>query len=174
MSQQLSKRQIGAGGFESIAWAEQALGELQRAGFTSDHLTVICPGKLKDRLSPSMARRETPAPGAAEVITEGGAVGAVLGGVVLATAALAGLGSGGVALVLIGGGAIAGGFSNLIVSKGYQTQTDDRVKKAVERGWVVISVDVDDDQDADEAATTVERIFREKGAHPLNDAGVGI
>ena len=42
MSQQLTKKQVGAGGFESIGKAEQVLCRLRLAGFTNDQLTVIC------------------------------------------------------------------------------------------------------------------------------------
>jgi hypothetical protein len=134
MTQQLIKKPIASRAFGSVAAAEGTLRRLRSAGIPNDHVTVICPAKFQHQLSTNLAHVETPPEGNGETITKGGVVGATLGGMALATAALAGLGTGGAALVLIGGGAIAGGFSNLIVSKGYQVEADDHITKAVERG----------------------------------------
>ncbi len=150
---QLIKKPIASRAFGSVAAAEGTLQRLRSAGIPNDHVTVICPAKFQHQLSTNLAHVETPPEGTGETITKGGVVGATLGGMALATAALAGLGTGGAALVLIGGGAIAGGFSNLIVSKGYQVEADDHITKAVERGWIVISVETADETvSADDAA----------------------
>ena len=67
------------------------------------------------------------------------------------------------AVVLIGGGAIAGGFSNLIVSKGYEQEADDYYKQAIERGQIVVGVDVQSEDGAGQLAEA-QRILDEAGA----------
>jgi hypothetical protein len=97
----------------------------------------------------------------------GGAMGATLGGLALAATVITG-GVAGVmtAVVLIGGGALAGGFSNLIVSKGYEQEADDYYKLAIERGQIVVGVEVQG-QDLTGQRAEAQRILNEAGARQL-------
>ena len=146
MSQQISDAQTCAGAFDTIAEADRAIRQLLAAGFSKDQLAVVCPAKFKDHFLPAVPQSDAPAVEAGEALATGGAVGATLGGLVLAATVLTG-GVGGLAAagVLIGGGAIAGGYSNLIISKGYELEADDSYKRAVERGQIVVGVEVRDE-----------------------------
>jgi pimeloyl-ACP methyl ester carboxylesterase len=70
------------------------------------------------------------------------------------------------AVVLIGGGAFAGSFSNLIVSKGYEKEADDHYKQAIERGQIVVGVVVHGKDGAGPLAEA-QRILDEAEARPL-------
>ena len=70
------------------------------------------------------------------------------------------------AAVLIGGGAIAGGFSSLIVSKGYEQEADDHYKEAIEQGHIVVGVEVHGEDGAGRLAEA-QRILDEAGAKQL-------
>ena len=97
----------------------------------------------------------------------GGAVGATLGGLALAATVITGGVAGVMAAgVLIGGGAIAGGFGNLIVSKGYEQEADDQYKQAIERGQIVVGVEVHGEDGAGQLAEA-QRILDEAEAKPL-------
>jgi hypothetical protein len=130
----------GAGIFEQLADAERAIAGLRAAGFATRDLAVICPPQFAGRFAPELEQAQ---PSAAKVpldIAEGTLVGA-LGGVALAAATVA---TGGVALVpgammLIGGGAIAGGFGSLILLDGYGPGIGDRYMEALANGQIVVA-----------------------------------
>jgi hypothetical protein len=96
---------------------------------------------------------------------EGGAIGAALGGIALAAASLA---TGGAALltaipVLVGGGAIAGGFSSLITREGYGEGVAEYYEEAVHQGKIVVGVE-DESADHEARLALAERILVEAGA----------
>src|SRR5262249_24373270 len=119
MQQHLLPEETCAEVFDSVAGADRAIRGLLAAGFSKDQITVICPAKFKDQCLCSAADSETPE-GAVEIVARGGAAGAALGGLALAGAVLTGGLSVPAAALLVGGSALAGGFSNLIVSRGYE------------------------------------------------------
>ena len=164
MTQNLIATQTRAGAFETVEQADRALRGLLAAGFSQDQLAVICPAKFKDHFLPDVPHAETPTADAGGAIALGGAMGATLGGLALAATVITG-GAAGVmgAVVLIGGGAIAGGFSNLIVSKGYEQEADDYYKRAIEHGQIVVGVEVHGDGGAGQLAKA-QRILHEAGA----------
>ncbi len=160
---QTSDTQTRAAAFDTVAEADQAIRRLRAAGFSEDQLAVICPAKFKDHFRPEAPRSETPAAGAGEAVATGGAIGATLGGLVLvATVITGGVGGLAAAGVLIGGGAIAGGFSNLIAAKGYEHEADDSYQRAVERGQIVVGVEVRNEDGANQLAEA-QRILEAAG-----------
>ena len=97
-------------------------------------------------------------------IVEGGAVGAAVGGIALAATVIASGGLGLAAIpVLVGGGAIAGAFSNLIVSDGYGKGMGEYFEEAVHRGQIVIGVEVEGEHAA-QRFTEAQHILAEEGA----------
>jgi hypothetical protein len=142
VTQQLISAHTCAGAFDSVDGADRAIRLLLSAGFSRDQLAVVCPAKRMDHFLRETPQTEAPAPDAVGVLAAGGALGATLGGLALAATALTGGAAGLVtAAVYIGGGAFAGGFSNLIVSKGYEQEADDDYKLAIQRGQIVVGVE---------------------------------
>jgi len=167
MTQLLSAPQTRAGAFDTLAQADRAISRLLAAGISKDQLLVICPAKFTDHFSPEVPQAEAPSGEPGNAIALGGAVGATLGGLALAATIVTGGAAGMLAAgVLIGGGAIAGGFSNLIVSKGYEQEADDGYKQAVERGQIVVGVEVQGEDGAGQLADA-ERILDEAGSKAL-------
>jgi hypothetical protein len=167
MSQHLIAPQTRAAAFDTVAQADKAIRRLLAAGFTKDQLAVICPAKFKDHFLPNAPQTEAPSLDAAATLATGGAMGAMLGGLALAATVITG-GAAGVMTVaaFIGGGAFAGGFSNLIVSKGYEQEADDSYRRAIERGQIVVGVEVPDVDQVNHLAQA-QRIFEETGATAL-------
>jgi hypothetical protein len=100
----------------------------------------------------------------------GGALGATLGGLALAATVISGGVAGAMtvaALVVVG--AFAGGFSNLIVSKGYEQEADDHDKQAVEQGRIVVGVELHGEDQTGQLAEA-QRILDEAGATALESA----
>ena len=167
MTQQLSATQTRAGTFDTVALADRAIRQLLTAGFSQDQLAVICPARFKDHFRGEASQTETPSVSATHALATGSALGATLGGLALAAAALTGNVPGMVAVgVYIGGGAIAGGFSDLIVSKGYEQETDDRYKQAIARGQIVVGVEIHGEDKSGRLAEA-QRILDECGSHSV-------
>jgi len=167
MSEPLGDKRVCAGTFETIADADRAIQRLRAAGFSEDQLVVVCPEAFRDQLPTAKRMAENPTAEEGNAVLTGGVVGATLGGLALAATALTGLVAGPAALVLIGGGAIAGGFSSLVVSNGYAGEVDDKFKKAVDQGKIVVGAEVGTVQHPVQSATA-ERILRESGARFLD------
>src|SRR5262245_54446532 len=111
------RRPCRVGFFRSKEQAGQGVQSFAAAGFTKKELAVMCPANRKKGVAFSMPQAEPPGSHGAEALAEGGAIGAAIGGIVLAATAMA---TGGAGLlpavpVLVGGGAIAGGFGSLIL-----------------------------------------------------------
>lgn len=117
----ISERPCRVGFFSSKIQADKAVQDLLAAGFKKEELAVVCPADRENGVACSVPQAEPPGSHGAEAIAEGSAIGAAIGGIALAATPLA---TGGAGLlpaipVLVGGGAIAGGFSSLILSDGY-------------------------------------------------------
>jgi hypothetical protein len=154
-----------------VAQADQAVRNLRAAGFTHDQLVVLCPDKFKDQLSPDIPRAEHPGDNAKQGIVAGGVLGATLGGLALAAVAI---GTGGVAwlpaaTVLIGGGAIAGGFSGLIMADGYGKGLGEYYEQAIQLGNIVVGVHIEG-EDSTARLEDAARILAESGATFLTPA----
>ena len=164
MAQTSSEKPHRVGFFDSVAQADRAVRDLLAAGFTKDQLAVICPEQCSPQFAPGVPRAEMPGSHPARDIAEGGAVGVAIGGITLAAAAVA---TGGVGLlpaipVLLGGGAIAGGFSSYILADGYGKGIGEYYEDAVHTGKIVVGVELDTTE-SDPKLATAERILRDAG-----------
>jgi len=168
MLQQSTGTQTSAAAFDTVAAADQALQKLGGAGFSEAQLAVICPEKFQEHFRHELPHSETPRVAGDKALAIGGATGATLGGLALAASVLTG-GLGGLAAVgvFIGGGAIAGGFSYLIVSHGYEKEVDDDIKRAVQQGQIVVGVEIPASNVANRIADA-QRILAETGGKLIN------
>jgi len=161
MQQHLLPEATRAEVFDTVARAEQAVRGLLAAGFTKDQITVVCPAKFQDQCLCTTPDSQGPE-GAVETLAKGGAAGAALGGLALAAMVLTGGLSVPVAALFVGGSALAGGFSNLIVSRGYEVEAHDSIKQAIHDGRIVVGVDVLGDDSAARLAEA-QRILESAG-----------
>src|SRR5579884_1922492 len=141
MQQHLLPEATRAEVFDTVARAEQAVRGLLAAGFTQDQITVVCPAKFQDQCLCATPDSQAPE-GAVETLAKGGAAGAALGGLALVALVLTGGLSVPAGALLVGGSVLAGGFTNLIVSKGYEVEAHDSIKQALHEGRIVVGVDV--------------------------------
>jgi hypothetical protein len=150
--------------FDTVAKADQAIRRLRAAGFADDQLLTACPSKFKDECACAMPNSESSSAG--EAVGKGAVTGAAIGGLALAATVLTGGLSAPAAALLVGGGALVGGFSNLIVTKGYEVEAPDFVKKAIHDGRIVVGVEVRDRDPAGRLAEA-QRILDEAGGEQL-------
>jgi hypothetical protein len=152
------------GFFATVAQADKAVRDLRAAGFTEDQLAVICPEGCKDQFA-DLRHPDPPGSHGVKAAVEGGAIGAALGGIALVAAAVA---TGGTGLltaipVLIGGGAIAGGFSGVITREGYGEGVAEYYEEAVHQNKIVVGVEDEGPENAAHLAEA-ERILAADGA----------
>jgi hypothetical protein len=162
---------VRVGFFDTVAKADQAVRNLLAAGFAKDELAIICPDKFKGQCTTDVSQAEGPGSSAVEGIAAGGVLGATLGGLALAVAAI---GTGGAALipaapVLVGGGAIAGGFSGLIMADGYGKGVGEYYVQADELGKIVVGVKIEG-ENSEARLEQAARILSESGAEFLTPA----
>lgn len=152
--------------FETVGQADQAIRQLRAAGFTEAQLLTACPAKFKDECACAIPNSDSSGVGVEETIGKGAVRGAALGGLALAATVLTGGLSAPAAALLIGGSALAGGFSNLIVTKGYEVEAPDFVRNAINAGRIVVGVEVRDNDPAPRLAEA-QRILAKAGGEEL-------
>jgi hypothetical protein len=158
------ERPCRVGYFTSKTSAERAVRDLIAAGFDEKEIAIIWPTKGHPHLSPDVPEAQPPGSHGAEALAEGSAIGAALGGIALAATAII---SGGALLpaipVVVGGGAIAGGLSNLILSDGYGKGVGEHYLKALHQGKIVVGVEAEG-MSSDERLGQAERVLTNAGA----------
>lgn len=152
--------------FDTVAKAEQAIRRLRAAGFSEDELLAACPSKFKDECLCATPNSETVGISAPAAMAKGAATGLALGGLALATTVLTGGLNVPAATLLLGGSAFAGGFGNLIVTKGHEVEAPDYVRQAIHAGRIVLGVEVRDKDPAGRLAEA-QRILDEAGREQL-------
>jgi len=157
-----------AGFFSEVADADRAIAGLLAAGFTREEIGVVCPENFKGHFPSEIWRAKPASTYAPATIASGGAIGAALGGLALAATTIV---SGGAALlpgalVLVGGGAIAGSLSNLIVSDGYHQGLDEYYAQAVDLGKIAVGVQLTGGN-MPERLTKAAGILAAAGASPI-------
>jgi hypothetical protein len=130
--------------FDTVTDADCAVNGLQEAGFSKNQLSIIAPEKFKEHFRAEAPLAQRPGSHAGKDLAEGAGLGMVVGGITLAVAALA---TGGVGLlpaipVLIGGGALAGGFSGYILGDGYGKGVGEFYEEAVHLGKIAVGIDL--------------------------------
>ena len=160
---------VHVGVYENVPEADRAVWELVHAGIPKERITVICPTcthEKYDGLHQEQPSGSHTAAGAAA----GGAIGALLGGLaaVIGITASGGMGLfvAGPLLFSSGTGAVFGGFVGAMMTRGMEPEVADFYDQALEKGKVLLAVEVGDEVTPDQVAIA-DRIFAETGAESL-------
>jgi len=157
---------LRVGVFSTVKQAQRVVEKLLAAEFPQAKITVICSNETRQK---QFAEFEHQPPHVAPTaIAAGSIVGATLGGL---AAIVAGMATGGVALIFSGGaatwaGAVVGGLVGGMMTRGVDRELADYYEQAVLQGKILVAAE-DDRPDAAEHLATAERIFAENGALPL-------
>jgi hypothetical protein len=156
------------GVFTDRAAAESALADLERAGFTNEHIGYAGHGDAAAREGEAVAREGADHAGGALKGAAGGSVtGGVVGGILgaLATALIPGIGPviaggllAGVVAGAVAGGAI-GGLTGALTGMGVSKEDAEYYDREFRGGRNLVTVD------AGERRTEAEAIMRENGAY---------
>ena len=168
MAVPISDKPVRMAVFDTVPQAERVVRDLLAAGFTHDEVSVLCSDAHKTAhftnvQTPALAGSHTPT-----AIVTGTAVGAAIGGVALVASALM---TGGASLLigggaLIAGGALAGSFTGAMASRGFEPETVNYYDQEVQRGKILVAVEVPGDDSAARLAKA-ERILEGTGAEAM-------
>jgi len=173
MSNTSARTPVRVGVFENLDNADRAVHLLHEQGFTKHEINVICPtcapGRPGDR--PNEYEKSEPAGANTKVAaTSGGAIGAVLGGLLAIASAAA---TGGAALLVAGplfagaaGGAVAGGLIGAMMTRGVEKEIANFYDQAVKNGKVLVGVECHGEDQAERLALA-EKILYEAGSEPI-------
>jgi outer membrane lipoprotein SlyB len=161
------ERPYRAGVFNTVDQAKRAVDALLEAGFTTQHITVVCSDEMKEQHferfeNVKPAGTNTPANAAI-----GSAVGATIGG--LGTAA-AGFATGMDPVILsapgIWGGGVFGGFLGAMITRGEENELADFYEQAVMRGQILVAAEAHG-PDAEIDLARASAVLEHCGADPL-------
>lgn len=143
--------------FDKVGPARRAIQQLLARDFARDTISVVT---SRDRtVDPRVDEIEPSGSHTLEAASAGGALGAVLGGAVAATAVVAGGGTGLLVIgPLLGGsaaGALGGGFLGAMATRGVEPEVADYYDQALQKGQVLVAVEAPAGR-AQEAAVVLE------------------
>lgn len=160
---------IRAAVFDTVAKAEAAVGNLLKAGFAKDEITVICTDETKERSFHDFERQKSAGTYTPVAAVAGGVIGAALGGFAVMAAGVA---TGGIGLVAAGGlaawaGGAVGGLVGAMLTRGVEKELANFYDQAVTDGKILVAVDVHgQSRVASARIAQAERILEESGALP--------
>jgi hypothetical protein len=164
----LDNRPLEVGVFNSVDDARKAVQELLNAGFTRDHVTVICSDETKERYFREFEHQDpagTFTPGA--TIT-GATIGALLGGLTVVVSAIA---TGGLALWAAGpitawAGGVAGGLVGAMMTRGVEKELANFYQQAVVSGQILVAAEAHGPNSSQMLAKAA-KVLADSGAKPL-------
>jgi outer membrane lipoprotein SlyB len=168
MSTTTETRPIRAGVFETATDAKRAAERLLAAGFTPDHIIVVCSDHSKDALFQQFKHQEPAGTFAPQGAVIGSTAGVVIGSLSVLASAVA---TGSLALWMAGpisalAGGAAGGLIGLMTTRGVERELANFYQQAVLDGDILVAVD---QRDAGEARLEqVAEILSASGARPLS------
>lgn len=168
MTPSTAERPVRVGIYHNFEQADRAVAELARAGFSKNHISVICSDEAVREHFPKQVRKEPAGDHALAGIAAGSSIGAVLGGLIGVTALTTGAGLPIVAAGALGAasGALAGALPGVMSTRGVTKEMANYYDQAVEQGEILVAVE-DEGKDSAERLARAEGILRETGARPI-------
>ena len=163
-----TEKPFRVGIFPTVDGADRAVDGLLKAGFTKDHITVVCSDEVTERHFHQFEHREPAGTHTPMAAATGSAIGALLGG--LATVATV-TATGGMGIVIagplfLGTGAVVGGLIGAMTTRGVENELANYYDQAVTRGKILVAAEAHGSGAADTLARA-ESILHEAGAEPI-------
>jgi hypothetical protein len=157
-----------AGVFSNVDDADQAVKNLLAAGFTTEHVTVVCSDDTKERYFRRFEHQDPAGTHTATAAVVGGTIGAALGGLTVLAAAAA---TGGIALWAAGpitawAGGVAGGLVGAMMSRGIEKELANFYQQAVMDGQILVAAE-DHGPDHEATLARAAKILADAGAKPV-------
>jgi hypothetical protein len=157
-----------AGVFSNVDDARRAVQGLLAAGFTRDHITVLCSDETKERYFREFEHQDPAGTHTTTAAVVGGSIGAAPGGLTVIAAAVA---TGSVALWAAGPitawfGGVGGGLVGAMMTRGIEKELANYYQQAVMDGHILVAAD-DHSVDNRTALARAAQIFADAGALPI-------
>jgi hypothetical protein len=159
---------LEVGVFDSVDKARLAVRELLAAGFTKDHVTVVCSDETKERYFREFEHQEpagTFTPGAT---IAGATIGALIGGLTIVASAVATAGitlwAAGPITVWFGG--VAGGLVGAMMTRGVEKELANFYQQSVEEGQILVAAE-SHGPNSSQMLAKAEKVLADAGALPL-------
>ena len=164
----VESRPLEVGVFSSIDDARRAVHSLLDAGFTPEHITVVCSDETKERHFREFDHQQPAGTHTPTAAIAGDTVGAVLGGLTVVASALA---TGSLALSAAGpisawAGGVAGGLVGAMMTRGVEKELANFYQQAVVNGQILVAAE-DHGLDGDRHLAKAAEILAAAGARPL-------
>jgi hypothetical protein len=159
---------LEVGVFDSVDEARRAVQGLLTAGFSQDHITVVCSDQTKERYFREFEHQEpagTFTPGAT---IAGATIGALLGGLTLVASAVA---TGGLTLwaagpITVWFGGVAGGLVGAMMTRGVEKELANFYQQAVELGQILVAAE-DHGANSSQMLAKAAKVLADAGAKPM-------
>jgi len=164
-----SQERIEAGVFATVEDATRAVRGLLAAGFSRDQITVVCSDETKERYFRDFEHQEPAGTYTPMATIAGGTIGALLGGLSVAVAAV---GTGSLALWAAGpitawAGGVGGGLVGAMMTRGVEKELANFYQQAVIEGQILVAAEAKTTQTRP-SLSDAARILAESGAKPIN------
>jgi hypothetical protein len=164
----LQNASFEAGVFSSIDAATRAVHDLLAAGFTKEHITVICSDDTKERYFREFEHQDPAGTYTTRAVVIGGTIGAALGGLTVIGAAVA---TGGAALWAAGpitawAGGITGGLVGAMMTRGVEKELANFYQQAVLDGQILVAAE-DHGPGHEAGLARAAKILADAGALPV-------
>jgi hypothetical protein len=141
---------------------------LLAAGFTKEHITVVCSDETKEKYFHDYEHQEPAGTFAPKAAVLGGTIGAALGGLSVIASAVA---TGSLALYAAGpitawAGGVAGGLVGAMMTRGVEKELANYYQQAVVQGLILVAAE-DHGPDHQARLSQAAKILSEAGAKPL-------
>jgi hypothetical protein len=156
-----------AGVFTTVDDARRAVYGLLNAGFTPEHITVICSDETKEQYFREFEHQEPAGTYTTKAAVAGGTIGATLGGLsTLAVASAAGTLALWAVGPLVGAGLVAGSLVGAMMTRGVEKELANFYQQAVVEGRILIAAE-HSGRHHKERLQEAARVLKEAGAQPL-------
>ncbi len=159
---------LEVGIFDTIDDARSAVHALQAAGFTTEHITVVCSDETKERYFREFEHQEPAGTFTPSASIAGGTIGAVVGGLTVVASAIA---TGSLALWAAGpisawAGGVAGGLVGAMMTRGVERELADFYQQSVLNGQILVAAE-DHTPDSSARMAQAAQILTDAGAQPF-------
>lgn len=161
-------RPIRVGVYPTIQAADCAVQNLLKAGFSSEHISVLCSDQTKEAHFRGFEHEEPAGSFTPTAVAVGGAIGAALGGLTILAGAVT---TAGLGLLAAGGiaawtGGVVGGLIGAMTTRGVEPEVADFYDQAVTAGKILVAVE-DHSEAQRQNLERAEQVLAACGAEPI-------
>jgi hypothetical protein len=168
INRQPQNASLEVGIFDAVEDARNAVRRLLEAGFSKEHITVVCSDETKERYFSEFDHQQPAGTHTPTATIAGGTIGALLGGLTVVASAIA---TGSLALWAAGpitawAGGVAGGLVGAMMTRGVEKELANFYQQAVVAGQILVAAEDHGPNSARRLAQAAQ-ILADSGAKPL-------